>query len=123
MEHQNENTLWLPYHEKSERYASEAEVCSRNGDHRKAQELYGKAANEEWWATSLVPSALERTLSALYVSTASLFVKAGRIKDASYIAKEGLRKKGYFHREKDLLPFAKTALEEILKSLQGGIPE
>lgn len=102
---------WRTHHSKSEKYASQAEIAFRRGDHASAFELYRLAAAEETLALSSLDRSKKRTLGVTAVSAASLWFKGKDIQRAEHIAREWVAS--------NLLPtFATEQLYTILESIR-----
>ena len=67
---------WVDDHQKSEAFASKADVRKRMSDSSRADKLYRLAAESELSALSCIPPGKNRTLGIIAVSAASLFFKA-----------------------------------------------
>ena len=67
---------WLSWHEKSERYASDAHVCLARGELDRATHLFAEAASAEAQALEVLDRSKGRTLGITTVSIASLWFKA-----------------------------------------------
>lgn len=103
--------IWLGHHRESERHAADAELCIHRGDHARAKELYGLAADAEKQALSeLKSSEKPRTHSIISVSAVALYYKAWRLCDAERLAKKCLE-------NGDLLDFAARQVSHLLESI------
>ena len=101
---------WLAHHKESERLATDAEIATRGGDTRGAQELYAKAAEaEERALEDLEPSKL-RTVGVSAVSAVSLYLKADRLASAESVAYRWLT-------NEQLPAFAAEQLKALLQSI------
>jgi hypothetical protein len=101
---------WIEHHEASERLAAEAELAKLRGDQFQAGTLYDKAAQAEHRALSDLDHSKRRTLGITAVSVASLYLKAGKIKQAEAVALDCLR----LH---DLPEFAVAELRLIIQGV------
>ena len=77
---------WLEHHRLSERYASEAALARRNGEHAQSQQLYALAAQAEEQALQEVAPGKERTYGITAVSTVALRFKAAQFSEAKKLA-------------------------------------
>ena len=68
---------WLEHHKESERFASDAEIASHQGDPALAQQLYAKAAQAEERALRDVVLDKSRTYGITAVSAVALYYKSG----------------------------------------------
>ena len=99
---------WNTNHQKSERYASDAEmVLRKGGSPEQARRLYAKAADAETMALMLVDPDKVRTYGITAVSAASLHFKAEQYGCARLVMKEARR----YHW--GLPQFTKKQLDEL----------
>lgn len=101
---------WDLYHSESERFASAAEIESKQGNNDRAVELYRLAAEAEARALNEVDPKKARTLGVTAVSVAALYYKAGDPEAARSTAQRCL--------SNDSLPdFASEQLKNILQQI------
>lgn len=77
---------WTMHHSKSEKYASQAEIATKNGDKDMALALFRLAAEEEALALSALDLKKTRTIGITTVSAASLWFKAGEYRQVERIS-------------------------------------
>ena len=101
---------WIEHHERSERFASQAQVTAREGRRDEAQALYARAADAEESAIADLDPSKARTLGISAVSAVSLHYKANRLARAETVAVRWL---GF-----ETLPaFARDQLRLLLQSI------
>lgn len=99
---------WSEHHTCSEKYVSQAEDLTRQGEFSRATELYRLAANAEVCALENIDCNKTRTIGITAVSSASLYLKAREFEQAKQIAHR------YLATEL-LPPFAVEQLKEIIQ--------
>ncbi|MEM9290809.1 MAG: hypothetical protein AAGD01_03940 [Acidobacteriota bacterium] len=100
---------WTEHHQKSERFAADAEAAVLNGHPNQAHDAYRRAAQEEERAVADLSPKKVRTLGISAVSVVSLYYKAG-LPDAA-------QKAAQKYLNLDELPdFAREQLVQILGS-------
>ena len=98
---------WNQHHSRSEKLAADAEVASRSGDARRAEELYRQAAAAEAEAFDHLAIDKLRTRGITAVSAVALSYKA-----RDYVAAARLAHR--YLGTSELPPFAETQLQELL---------
>ena len=98
---------WNQHHSRSEKLAADAEVASRSGDARRAEELYRQAAAAEAEAFDHLAIDKLRTRGITAVSAVALWYKA-----RDYVAAERLTHR--YLAALELPPFAEAQLRELL---------
>lgn len=102
---------WLEHHTRSEKYVSQAEDLTGQGEFSRATELYRFAADAEVCALEDLAHNKTRTIGITAVSSVSLYFKAREFKQAKQIAHRYLA-------TKLLPPFAVEQLEEIIQVIR-----
>ena len=105
---------WLEQHRLSERYASDAEVAKRSGEHAQAQELYAIAAHHEEASLGTIASDKPRTYGIVAVSAVALRYKAAEFAEAKMLAYKCLA-------SQRLPEFASRQIEDMLQSIMRGL--
>ena len=98
---------WNQHHSRSEKLAANAEVASRSGDARRAEELYRQAASAEAEAFDDLAIGKLRTRGITAVSAVALSYKA-----RDYVAAARLAHR--YLAALELPPFAEVQLRELL---------
>lgn len=101
---------WLDHHKVSEARAAEAEVALRDGNRRRAEELYREAADAEKTALADLDATKSRTIGVSAVSAVSLYYKATQYEQAEEVAVQWLASRA-------LPPFAAEQLRSLLQSI------
>ena len=105
---------WLDEHQKSEVFASQAEVAAHEGNTSRARQLYAEAAAAEENALMQVELSKQRTYGITAVSAASLLFKSGQYDETLALAYRCLA-------AESLPPFAWRQLDELVGMTKGEI--
>lgn len=77
---------WIDHHRRSERLASQAEACLREGREEEARSHYARSAKAEERALGELDLSKAKTYGITAVSAASLYFKAGKLAEAERVA-------------------------------------
>ena len=101
---------WFEHHRRSEKHAADAELAMREGNRRRAEDLYAQAAEAEALALDQLDPSKSRTLGICAISAVSLYFKASRFQQAESLAYRWLA-------SEHLPAFAPDPLRGLLQSI------